>query len=240
MDLSLTQLLSFEIGKGCNLAAAHKYCPVNKRDQFPKGGAPLTDEVILAFCQACKDEGFKGRVAYHFYCEPTLYLDRVLCLTEKVKELALGSVLWTNGILIEDPAPWVEKFEKVYITDHNPARRDLYQSWVIRWEGRVHIKPGGNDSRENLYATPARKRAKPCFRPMVGEIPVDNNGWVHLCCTDWAGKTRIGNIMCEDHDLLLLNWKHYVNLASSGSLLLCQQCQSMPRNSMLPTKENRF
>ena len=234
------QLLSFEIGRTCNLAAAHPWCPVNvaTRHSGPDG---ILDGEILAFAESAKGAGFGGLVAFHYYNEPMLQLPRVVGLAVALREmLGLYCGLWTNGELI-DPAAleWVNAFDKVWITDHNPARKGFYQSLVLKFPGTVHRKSGGHDDRLAVAAAPGRK-PRPCWRPTITEMIVDNAGDVHLCCTDWPGETKIGNIRQQLHDGILSRWQEAAAGASAGTLPVCGKCRGLRRSAFVGDPAHRI
>lgn len=239
-DLSRLQLLTFEVGQTCNLAELHPWCPVNRPERRqPMARAPMSDDQIVAFAQACAGNGFQGRIAFHYYNEPLLSLTRILELQPR---LPRPLALWTNGELIDSNRiprieEWVEKFEKIYITDHNPARRAFYQSLVVKYGGRVHLKPGGHDERTRVYDQKRLARAHPCYRPMVTELPVDFYGTVHLCCVDWDAKTGIGSIMTDPHQDVIAAFCRQARAAAESNVFVCLQCQALKRCPIIPTPE---
>lgn len=248
-DLSKLQLLSFEIGRDCNLAAAHPWCPINRPERKQKPTqAPMSDDQIVAFAQACVVNGFAGMIAFHYYNEPLLSLPRIRALAPR---LPRPLVLWTNGKLIEggqiiengkitEIASWIDLFAKVYITDHDPKNRDFYQSLVLKYEGKVHLKPGGHDDRSQVYAQKRGPRAHPCYRPMVTELPIDHYGTAHLCCVDWDAKTGIGNIQTDPHEEVIAAFCRQANAAAVGQVYVCLQCQALKRCPIIPKAECRL
>lgn len=239
------QLLSFEIGRTCNLAALHPWCPVNDPSRHSVNGCnglqmPLTDGEILDFAKFAQLRGFAGLVAWHYYNEPMIHLDRILALGCQLREVGLRMGLWTNGTLIrEDDLAWIERFDSVWITDHDRERRALYQRLVNKFPGRVHLKCGGHDDRLTVYSTPA-KRCMPCWRPTVTEMIVDYVGDLHLCCTDWRGECQIGNVRRDNHAELLDRWGRMAVAASVGALPVCAQCQALKRNARIPSASHRL
>ena len=234
------QLLSFEIGRTCNLAAVHPWCPVNAPGRYLSDRA-IADGEILAWAESCKAAGFAGLVCFHYYNEPMVQLPRVVGLAVALRELlGLRAGLWTNGELI-DPTrlDWVAAFDKVWITDHNPARRALYQSLVLQFPGTVHLKSGGHDSR--LQIGQGRQRVpRPCYRPTCTEMIVDNEGRLHLCCTDWPGETQIGNVLHDLHADLLIRWRAVAEAARGGALPVCAKCQGLARSAYVGNQDHKI
>jgi sulfatase maturation enzyme AslB (radical SAM superfamily) len=238
--LSKLQLLSLETGPACNLATAHPWCPVNRPERHG-GGEPATDEQMIAFLAAAVGRGFCGLVSFHYYNEPLLYLERCLRLAGEAKTLGLGAAIWTNGALLDDLADgWIGAFRRVFVTDHDPARRAWLEAFRDRHEPIVAIKPGGHDCRADVYSARPALRARPCWRPVVTELPVDCFGSVHLCCVDWRGEQRIGDIRAEDHDEIIDRWIAAAADAARGELEICRKCQGLPRCPIIPTQEKRL
>lgn len=241
------QLLSFEIGRVCNLAGAHRYCPVNHDDRHRqgKGGEALpglTDDEIIDFARVCLGAGFQGLVAWHYYNEPMLSLPRILRLGLRLRDVGLGAMaIWTNGELIDrEDLGWLDAFAKVYITDHNPSRRALYQSLVVGYPGRVHLKPGGHDCRADVYAADPLTVARPCYRPQTTELVVDYVGDLHLCCTDWRAECWIGNVRDDREEDLLERWGTACAMAEAGQLEICKKCQAMRRHVAIHSPTHRL
>jgi len=101
------QLLVFEAGDGCNLACQHDKCPAHTGDRWGADPAAyLTDEQIIDAAVTCiTDYQFSGLVCWHYYNEPMLYIDRILRLSQAIRERAPEARfgLWTNGTICPTP-----------------------------------------------------------------------------------------------------------------------------------------
>jgi hypothetical protein len=240
-ELSALQLISFEVGSQCDLAKAHPYCPVNHRKP---GAEPFTDDQAISFAKECRDWGFCGEVAYHYYSEPLLYQARMLGLAKRMKEeVGLNSLLWTNGTNLTDSVVeiLIQYFQRIMITLHDSKQQNKFQKWVMQYEGKVHVKPGGHDDRGKIYTQQINgRRMKPCYRPTEGEMPIDYWGKVHLCCMDWDGQTEIGNIALDYHPNIIRNWVRHSQLATTATLFICRKCQNLGRSSYMPTTGHKF
>jgi sulfatase maturation enzyme AslB (radical SAM superfamily) len=240
MPLNQLQLLSLEVGDACNLAHAHRYCPVNRPERH-KGGEPWTDDQGIDFLRAALWRGFRGLLAFHYYNEPLLSLDRLFALQLRAQELGVGSAIWTNGTLLDDLAhDWIGRFARVFVTDHDPRRRGWLREFQAKHPNIVAIKAGGHDCRGQVYESRAALRPKPCWRPTVTEIPVDFCGQVHLCCIDWRGDTPIGNIRTDPHEEILDRWEQLAAAAVRGEIDICRRCQRLPRTCMIHSQDHRL
>jgi hypothetical protein len=240
-ELKELQLLTFESGPACDLAKAHGYCPTNYREH---GATLATDDQKVNFAKACRDWGFSGMVAYHYYNEPLLYSDQIMTLAKRMKdEVGLESLLWTNGTKLTDELlkELVSFFNKIMVTLHYPDKESQYQQWVLKYPGQFHVKPGGHDERGNVYNQRAKpRRYLPCYRPAEGEMPIDCWGEVHLCCIDWNAHEKLGNITTDWHEGIIRGWVKKAQLATTCSLGVCRKCQSLSRKAFIPNRGNKF
>lgn len=197
MVMNTIQLLAIEAGSECNLARAHKKCPSAIRE---RNGTPLTDDKIVELAVgAYEKHGFRGLVGWHYYNEPTLQIQRILGLMERIRRLVPASrfVLWSNGtIACGDPR--MAMFEMAQITDYSGNAQVLRERFsAIK---TVNVFSARFDERlDSPTVAPSRQR---CLRPFV-EIPVDTFGVVHLCCQDWPGEVKIGNVWTDSWEAIL-------------------------------------
>jgi hypothetical protein len=211
------QLISFEVTDKCNLAEKHSFCP--SKNMF-RSGSPCSNQEFLDFLYYCTQHGFKGNVGYIFYNEPTLDLDRCKFLNDRVHTLGLKSTMWTNGTCKED----LSMFDEVYVTQYNGDED----------KGTKAIKYNP-DSRIKIYNTDMIEETKylPCYRPMVIELPIDYNGNIHLCCADWRGDIKIGNIKDGNFKELLFAWAECCQCAEKGYFDICLRCEGLERSPAL-------
>lgn len=206
----LTELVSLEIGTVCNLGKVHGGCP-NLHPDRTRGidtSRRLDDATILRVLRALYGEyGFAGFVAFHYYNEPMLDLDRLFALADDIRRHVSQSrlLLWTNGTRIPADCSRMGVFEQIYITDytadgHPPRNLDALRA--TRNEANLHVWPGALDQR----LTAASHSYQPCVR-MFTEIAIDAWGYVHPCCYAWRGMDAIGNIFDEPLSDIVRHWR---------------------------------
>jgi hypothetical protein len=202
--LAFTQLLSFEIGRACNLAQAHAYaCPsadVNRYGRLDIS-RELSDDVIVACVLAARDMGFAGQVAFHYYNEPMLSWDRIKALIPLILTTVPEAkfCLWTNGTVLPDPISELSVFSSIWVSNY--ASRDWKQ--ILAPTGaEIHIQDGRLDGRKEM-----RERAdhSHCLRP-YNEMVVDVYGNCHLCCADWRGEVHVGNVLKDSFQTVADNF----------------------------------
>jgi len=181
------QLLVFEISDQCNLAATHAaHCPISEIRRPP--GRPLSDDEILECVRtAYREMGFRGLIAWHWYCEPMLQWDRLRSLMAKIKTQVpeAGFLLWTNGTILPDNLKDLSIFSKIVVT----AYREHDWNSMRRIAGLNVLTAGvAFDAR---LSPPAGDSAF-CLRPFV-ELVVDYQGNGRLCCVDWKRPARGGD-----------------------------------------------
>jgi hypothetical protein len=197
----------------------HPWCPSNRPERYADSdGIPASNEDFLAFLDAAIAEGFRGLVGFHYYCEPTLDMPRCKLLSAAVHARGLRTLLWTNS----DPArldPGM--FDEIQASD--------YSNENIRLNG----KPIEPDDRIGIYDSPPADH-QPCYRPSRLEMPINFYGDVRLCCGDWAGTVRIGNIKDrENFPLLFLRWESAGKACSASGLPICRKCRGLAKTPAL-------
>lgn len=191
IDLTNTQILSIEIGDDCNLKGIHEKCPINYRVPNDNFGTIDIDDIVKTI-RAAQMLNFKGVVAFHYYNEPLLYLDKILTVIDKVKDA--DYILWTNGVLLEEDIEknnFLDKFKYVVITCYFQSMLPKFNKLKERYNN-IEIKQWDLDDRGNIYVE-SSNNIFGCQRP-IGDIPIDYWGNVHLCCMDWNNTYQIGNI----------------------------------------------
>ncbi len=228
MKLDNVKHLSFELGARCNLSHLHPWCPSNsRRDMKSELGA---QEIQRAVMEAVQDLGFHGFVGFHYYNEPLLYADII------AKVIAGGAygrfMLWTNGLLLKEEH--ARLFQWIVITDYRDntgrdLRGEIRRLRALFPETTIQLIPERHDGRANNYDY-SRKEPVPCFRPNL-EIPIDCRGDVHLCCQDWKGEARIGNIRRNSLAEILAGGEYAamveaVNAGSDDVAEICRRCRA--------------
>lgn len=218
------QMLTHEIGTGCNLADAHKRCPINIVNR--PGSTPMSDDVISKNIEYIYRLGFKGMCSWYYYCEPTLYLHRIEKIVDMVKDVpGVRHLLWTNGILLKDLRHRLKIFSKVVISNYEKTD----WSWVSQYVPETMVVNGILDGRK----TKGRRTTQKCLRP-YHEIIFDYYGNLHLCCGDHQKTATHTNLM---HDGSKNCVKEYLALREKVSHQLdesapqvCFHCRVRGRN----------
>lgn len=189
-----TQFLIFEANRDCNLGKVHGKCPNQHPDRCKHCDLTklMTDEQIIDAAEAAYAQGFRGMIGFHYYNEPLVGAARMFPLIDRIKARipAARFVLWTNGTLLPTDPKELERFRvfsRAWITkydngDYSRLKHYVPETAVVRWQ------------LDNRLSTPlATPRAGGCGRAFT-EMIFDYYGNVHLCCLDWRGESRIGNI----------------------------------------------
>lgn len=206
--MHLTQYLSFEITRHCNLGKIHDLCPNRHPERYASVDMsnPIRDDMIVAICDdAYNRYGFQGKVSWHYYSEPLVAEDRMWRLMDAIDSVAPQAEydLWTNGTIWPKHPENLDRFAVIRITDYllEDHRVDL-EHWVtVKTE--ITRNYGYLDGRIN---PPPRKRTIRCFRPYT-EMIFDYFGQVHLCCYDWRGLGSPGNIHTSTFPEIIQRWQ---------------------------------
>lgn len=216
------QLLCFEICKRCNLSDVHNWCPSGKPRFEDRSTTPNIKQMVN-FLDECIMSGFTGKVAYHYYNEPTLDLKRCRELSQGVKERGLKSVLWTNGTY-DGKENLYDIFDEIYITEYKETNCDSCEKVI----------PYQPDDRLKVYDIQQNFDTKPCYRPEVIELIVDYHGFIHICCADWKNEIKIGNICLDDHEDIIEKWNKVRDQIKANVLPdVCKRCQRLEKSPAL-------
>lgn len=230
-ELSEIKELSFEIGEDCNLKSVHKKCPVNIRKYNKKYGELKISRIIELIDEA-NDMGFNGYIAFHYYNEPLMYIDKI----EKIISLRPNNkyLLWTNGTLLKkdiEKNKFLIKFSKVVITCYDFNRLEFYKNIKEHYKN-VQIAVWDLDDRIHIYENEERN-VYPCKRVLY-EIPIDHYGNLHLCSEDWNNEYEIGNVINTSLKEIVSStlFRHTRSMEKNGKLiedcpLICKRCISM-------------
>lgn len=243
--LAKLRFLSFEVGRECDLAAQHPYCPVNRpeRHSASAGLPPLPDAAIIEFVSCARAMGFSGLVAFHYYNEPLLSRDRLDALIAMILAAAPGTgfSLWSNGQrLAPGDAAWLNKFAAVHITAHNRDRQQFYNALQIALPGKVKIMPGGHDDRGSVYDVALKLFPSPCWRPTVTEMIIDYFGELHLCCVDWKAAEKIANLQTDPAGEAIRKWVDAAAAAREGRPEVCRRCRNLRRSPFVAGEDYRL
>lgn len=188
------QFLSIELGCKCNLGRIHTACPNLSSERYAHldTSRTLNDGMIIRLAtRFYREFGFTGLVAWHYYNEPLMEMDRMFYLMDLIKSAVPTArfCLWTNGTLIPADCSRFAAFEQIHVTSYQEAPPKNLDA-LRRVRSNVQVHHNGLDKRLRGLVNVSDS---PCLRPFT-EFVVDNFGNVHLCCYDWRGLASPGNI----------------------------------------------
>lgn len=224
------EYLSFETNPLCNYKKDHPWCPINDPLRYPsyEPKIPCSDSAIVNFAFKMIEHGFKGKIGWHYYNEPMLTLNRCLNLMDQIKFKYPDTkfVLWTNGSLLDKGSrAWLPLFYQISVSLYNDRDTINAPSVCEGIPGSV-CNPAPHDARKHIYdITP--NNAGGCRRPRDIEMIINYYGNLRMCCSDFRGHVCQGNIMKEDHDLLIKMWFEMADKVANGEVRLCWQCRSV-------------
>jgi len=174
------------------------------------------------------ERGFKGKIGWHYYNEPMITIDRGLNLMNQISSKYPDTkyVLWTNGYKIDKSSrEWLSLFHQISISLYNEEDRMRLTSAIKNIPGASCVA-AQHDSRLQVYDV-KQKNPGGCRRPMDIEMSINHYGNMRMCCSDFRGHISMGNIMEEDHDLLINMWFEMAEKVAAGEVRLCWQCRSI-------------
>lgn len=219
--LSLTQLLIFELGSGCNLGAQHTHCPNRSAERYAglNTGRTLDSEIIIeSAAKAYLDYGFQGVVGWHYYNEPLLEAERMFDLINSIRNRAPQSrfILWTNGTMFPADKSKFSAFDCIIVTRY---RGQNYGE--LNFHPNLHVREEMFDRRMDELLP---LEFEPCCRPLV-ECIFDFHGNHHPCCNDWRGNSSLGNLFTDGFDSIIARWREFQEATFIGKLSPgCQKC----------------
>lgn len=220
--------LIFEINNTCNMAGRHPDCPINSMNRYGNlsKSKRLTNKIIVETCENIFGRGFDGYVAFHYYNEPMIEIDKITRLIGEIKGVKPSAkfLLWTNGTLIDETN--VDKlavFNKIVITNYQ--NRDF--GFVRQVCENVVVNFWGFDDRAENSDKPDKKF---CVRP-YNELIFDYHGHAHICCIDFRGEVELGNLFFDDLDEIIEKYQSArekcqgdLENMSPDAPLFCQHC----------------
>jgi hypothetical protein len=207
VNLSFLRHLSFEINDSCILDSIHNLCPRNSnRWEYSTSFDPITKEDVVNFATYCTNLGFKGLINFHYYNEPLCTKELMLSIVDLLPNNLFS--LWTNGILLKkEDEKWLGKFTDVMITLYDGFYENIdFIYYLLSNFPNVRCQLEDFDDRKNELITPKyNPQIWHCNRPNW-ELVIDYYGNGHICCGDWKGELKIGNIKTMPYDEFLNNW----------------------------------
>jgi hypothetical protein len=199
--MNLSRNLSFEINRECNLGKAHAgFCPNVHSDRYrwSKSPKPITDDLIFEFWKWCREKHyFRGLVNWNGMNEPTLVLDRIYKLMERMRAVDPGQPIQivTNNERIELPG-----FDVVKRSRYRKQTR-LCDDGKQEFDNRLAALEGEGLAYDQVI--PFGR----CLRGMGWEIIIDFYGNWLLCCNDWRNEESFGSICEEDWETIYQRWE---------------------------------
>lgn len=219
--LSGLSLLSFEICCSCNLQKEHLKCPINKRT-YADTRYHLDVDIVVDSIKRARKLGFKGMVAFHYYNEPLLRLNKILKIMDLVLEQ--NFLIWTNALLLDRDVSkneFLRRFKCVCITCYNQSDMPFFEALKQEYKN-IEIFDWELDNRLETYRS-TKKNDLACKRPLF-EIPVDYHGNIHLCCMDWNNQFKIGNIFDTPLDEIVCSDEYQKLMTQSSKRLIDESC----------------
>ena len=230
-DLSGLSLLSFEICPTCNMQKEHVECPINKRF-YADTRYSLDVDIVAESIKRARKLGFKGMVAFHYYNEPLIQLNKILKIMDIVPEQDF--LIWTNALLLDrdiSKNKFLKRFKCVCITSYNPNDIPFFEALADEYDN-IAIFDWELDDRLEIYRS-TKNNILACKRPLF-EIPVDYHGNIHLCCMDWNNQFKIGNIFDTPLDDIVCSNEYQKLMQQSRKRLLedsspeiCKKCDKV-------------
>lgn len=232
VNLSRLKYLAFEINDECPLTSLHLECPRNSnRWQNSENDVPITLGDMISFYMYCSRRGFNGLVNVHYYNEPLATKQRLLNLVDALPEAKFS--LWTNGVYLSPNSrrnSFLKKFTDVMVTIYPHSNLRALANLKLNYP-HVRFQTANLDARRNDVNPQFNPHITRCNRPWW-ELIVDYYGNGHVCCGDWKGEIKIGNIKTDDYDVFIRSWEKVVtslsktwNAESFSSLpRICQVC----------------
>lgn len=223
-----TNLISIEIGKGCDLAKVHTKCPISDVDRYGDLDIsnPITDDKLIDIISQSYSMGFKGEIAFHYYNEPLLYADRVFSIIERVRDLFPESrfFLNTNGNFIHKHLDKMYYFSTINLSNYEGKNWDWLKEHLHK-NASLRVFDFGLDSRKENFKN--YRDTKPCNRPYK-EFIIDYYGNAHLCCMDWKGQVELGNVVKGDFKMIFDKFVDYRKKIGSDPMDdapdICKKC----------------
>lgn len=192
--------ICIETISSCNRKCS--YCPVSK---YNRGDYIMKKELFKKIIKQLVAMNFKGDIVHHFYGEPLLD-KRLDEFVEYEKSLLPNSSIriYTNGDFLTK-----KKYNSLanvgvdffYVTLHFGIGISkflkFYESLDIKSKKRVIVRKLTNDSllssRGGLIKVKNKERKQFCGFPS-NNLVIDVHGNVVLCCEDYFGKFKWGNV----------------------------------------------
>ena len=194
LTIEQVRRISFEISNTCNLASAHKLCPVNQC----KEKIYLSSKVVEKTIDELSQIKYNGAISFHIYNEPLIdprlfYFIRYAkdkCPDSKIYILSNGQNL--SQYLVEEleyAGVWMLVVSAYSMNDFNRLKN-------IKTKILFKVFKSVLDERLNMYDIEPLNLAKNCL-PFIRDLSVNCYGDLIICCLDWKRKHSFGNLYNE-------------------------------------------
>ncbi len=226
--------ISIETTSVCNRKCS--YCPVSKYD---RGQHFMEMELFKKVIDELKSIGYKGDIVHHFYAEPLLDKRLEKFLEYEKNKLPNSKVrIYTNGDFLTKKrfkslvSAGVDSF---YVTLHmekeNPGFMKFYNSLSNKNQSKIILRrlypESLLSSRGGLVEVKHKEIKKFCGFPSHNVV-IDVHGNFVLCCEDYFGKNKWGNVK-EESIMEIWNKKRFRKLRRDTmkgkfELDICKHC----------------
>jgi radical SAM protein with 4Fe4S-binding SPASM domain len=197
--------ISIECNSFCN-----RSCNFCTRTYDSREKVKMSDELIFKVLNELHEKQYKGLISFHFYNE--IFTDkRIFKLFEKCKELELYNYIFTNGDyltkeIIEKLSTYnIKEFalsiydwktEEEFIEKSNQYVNDLnlkkypWEFYIIKGGDGFGNRAGNIEFKKEKIVMPL----KAACSKIENKIEVRYDGKVVMCCQDYYGLHKIGDI----------------------------------------------
>lgn len=215
-----------------------KYCP---NFLFPKEERLMDFNLFLKVIDDLVKINYSGIIAPHFYGEPLLD-KRILEFSKYIKKKLPKAyiLIYTNGdyldknLFTELVKSGVNKF---FVTEHENKSPEKFMDWYknapFSNKRKIIFQKMDENSvlsnRGGLVRVKTKKKFKRCFMPQ-NNLVIDVDGNVLLCCNDFWGGYKFGNV--KERSIIKIwkdeKYKKYRDEINRGkfSLQICKKCRS--------------
>ncbi|MFH1009229.1 MAG: hypothetical protein V1800_17270, partial [Candidatus Latescibacterota bacterium] len=201
--MNIARYLSFEINRTCDMGIQHaKFCPNQhpERYRYSLSKIPLNDDLIFEFWDWCVTaHHFRGIVTWSGYNEPTLVLDRIHKIMERMRAIDPWQPFQIVTNRQDGAFPAFDIVKRSQYGD-DPVKRSC-DDGVTQLDNRIASAYGEGKPYDQAPQTGR------CARGLGWEVTIDHWGNWCLCCNDWRCEESVGSIANESWDELFLRWK---------------------------------
>lgn len=186
--------VSFGLSNICCYSHFHKKCPLyRQRDKVV-----LPSKVVYNTIDELAQINYEGVFAFHFYNEPLIDPRLFSFMSYAHKKCPLSKTLiLTNGFYLTQQIANELAESGVWILGVTSYTRSEHQR-LVQLDVKIpyYVFYQNMDARAGMYErSPINVKAH-CFAP-VGDVTISWTGDVVLCCLDWKGIHKFGNLNYE-------------------------------------------